>query len=281
MTETLYNFEDVEKKTNLKPDFIRRCIRFFKDELSPHTIKTDNNTLSFNSNALEIFDKISQYKTQKFTLPSIKEKLQLPTKEESKTYTNSNITLPNDTKDNFIEPLFNEIKAYRNDLVTTHQELTNAYKTLIEKEKVIEVQKYQLKLLTDGRSPEEVKTDFINKEVELRVLISKSQDLQEKVQANTNMLEANKKIIEVKNKEVSEQKNIIFNLEKEINNFKLLNNQQEILLQEKEKKILELEKYNKEKDSKIKEIIKQLESLEGKFFIGSKRKDLFKNLEIL
>ena len=70
---------------------------------------------------------------------------------------------------------------------------------MIDKKKVIDVQKYQIKLLTDGRSPEEVKIDFINKEVELRVLISKSQDLQEKVQAKTNMLEANKKIIEVTN----------------------------------------------------------------------------------
>lgn len=281
MSEPLYNFEDIEKRTNLKPDFIRRCIRFFKDELNSHTLKTDNNSLSFNSNALEIFDKISQYKNQKLTLPAIKDKLQLPTKPENTTYQETTITLPKHTNENFIEPLFKEIREFRNGLVSTQQQLTEVYKTLIDKEKVIEVQKHQLKLLTDGRSPEEVKVEFINKEVDLRVLSSKNQDLLEKLQTNSNILESTKKNLELKNKETLEQKNQISNLEREINNLKILSNKQENLLEEKDRKILELEKISQEKGNKLKDILKQLEELEGKFFIGTKRKDSLRKLESL
>lgn len=163
-----YTIEDIKERTNLNIDFIRRCIRFFKDELSPYITKAEFNSLRFDSNALSIFDKIMQYKSDGLTLPIIKEKIKLPTKHEQTIYNNSIQTLPNINNDSVIQSLLNEVRESRLSLVSTHNQLTKAFETIVEKEKVIENQNYSLKLLTDGRNPEEVRAEIYKKELKIK-----------------------------------------------------------------------------------------------------------------
>jgi len=70
-----YKIEDVEKRTNLNKNFIRRCVKSLSDELSPHMTKGDKNALLFTSSALDIFDRVSELKKDGASLVTIKNEL--------------------------------------------------------------------------------------------------------------------------------------------------------------------------------------------------------------
>lgn len=217
MSDNYFTIDDIKERTNLSLDFIRRCLRFFKQELALHTTKGEFNALKFDDNAGIIFDRIMQYKNDGLTLPAIKKKLNLPVKQLPNAYQEDIQTLPNSTNNLIIQSLLTEVRESRTGFIGIQNQLTKAYETIIEKEKVIEVQKWQLKLLTDGRTPEEVKKEHAEKEEEL------------------------------------------FKLKQQVEELELM----------------------KVKEQKRQKILKELQSLEGKWFARKKRQELFTQFQNL
>lgn len=260
MNNSYFTIEDIKKRTNLSLDFIRRCIKFFKDELAPHTTKGEFNALRFDNNAVSIFDKIMQYKNDGLTLPAIKDKLQLPVKPLQNTYKDNNQTLQNSTNDMIIQSLLNEIRESRTGLVSIQNQLTKAYETLTEKEKLIEVQKHQLKLLTDGRPPEEVRAEHIQKELENR---EKETRL---IQAEGSIKEKEAELLRLREEKIRSE---AYKKEKET--------ELQRLKEEQEKKDLEVKVKKDEKEK----ILKELQAIEGKWFVSKKRQELLNKLQDL
>lgn len=105
----------------------------------------------------------------------------------------------------------------------------------------------------------------------------------------------NKIAVDLKEKELAEQKSKFSNLEIEVKNSKEQADKQSILVSEKETKLLDIENQKKllefeleeqkkkisEKESKKLELLNQLEGLEGKWWVGSQRKLLLKQLKEL
>lgn len=79
-----HTIKDIAKHTGLTVNFIRRCISTMRDIFKPHTSKGFNNTVVFDDNGLVLFDKIKQLKTDRLTLPAIKQRLS-PDKPDSQT----------------------------------------------------------------------------------------------------------------------------------------------------------------------------------------------------
>lgn len=265
MSDNLYTIQDIQKRTNLKLDFIRRCTSQLKEVLKPHTKNGDFNTLLIDSNGLVIFDKIMQYKQEGLSLPAIKEKLtsslQNTPKQEEIPYN----TLNNTTENLMLHEFLTEIKQSREGFVGLQSQLTKAYETLVEKEKLIENQKHQLLLLTDGRPPEQVKNELINKEVEFRTLQFRSQDLEKVYKEKSEKLETVLSTLQEKDKEIREKE------------FSLM--EQEKLRKQAEDEKEALKKIALEKEEKRKKLIEELNSLDGKWFVANKRKELLKQLQ--
>lgn len=136
-----------------------------------------------------------------------------------------------------------------------------------------------------------------------KVLSIKEKELQEQKNKLFSLEEEKKQILFQKEKELFEQKNrfdrldedkkrLQKNKEEEIQrlerekNSKLLEQEKLLREQEEKAKLLEaekkaLEEQNKLKEKKKLEILKELETLEGKWFVGTKRKELFKQLQDL
>ena len=73
MTESnfIHPLEDVERHTGLPRKFIERCNAELSDILDAYRVKGDKNKIFYDSNGLQIFDRIKQLKAQGYTLPRI------------------------------------------------------------------------------------------------------------------------------------------------------------------------------------------------------------------
>lgn len=281
-----HSLQDIINYTGLKPDFLRKAIKELEQILNPYTARGDKNALIFDSNSLVIFDRIKQLKENDYSIQMIKEKLvaelNIKTKTESETLQNNH----QNTQENF---LYKELKEMNNRL-------------LVAKDETIQTQKEQIKsleskilLITDGRSPEQVKQEYMNKEIELKVLQNKSFELEEKFKEEKTRADENRITVALREKELAEQKSKLSLLEIEAKEARQLVIKQEKLVSEKENKLTEMEKSkniieleleeqkqkNIEKETKKAELLKKLEDLEGKWFIGAQRKELLKQLNEL
>lgn len=281
-----HTLQDIIKYTGLKPDFLRKVIKELEQIFTPYISRGDKNAMLFDSNSLFIFDRIKQLKEKDCNIQMMKEKLLSELKINTETDTKTERNINQNTLDNY---LYKELKEMSNRL-------------LVSKEETIQTQKEQIKtleskilLITDGRSPEEVKKEFIDKEVELKLLQNKSIELEEKLKLEKALADENKIAVALKEKELAEQKSKSNTLEIEVKNSKEITIKQDLILSDKEnklvsienqKKLLELEleeqkKKTTENESKKIELLNQLEGLEGKWFVGTKRKQLLKQLKEL
>jgi len=116
MDNDLYTIQDVQDRTNLKIDFIRRCTSQLKDVFKPYIRNGEFNSLLIDSNGLIVFDKIMQYKQQGLSLPTIKDKLydSLPHLQEPTKVQNNDYQAVNNTSETIIvKELINEIRSSR------------------------------------------------------------------------------------------------------------------------------------------------------------------------
>lgn len=291
---------DIIEYTGLKYEYIIKCTKELDSILKPYTQRGDKNSLIFDSNALKVFDRVKQLKDGKQSISSIKIQLE---SELNKTQKDTKNITSNSVNDNTNTLESDLTKMLINKLEESNKKNYESLELVLQtKDQVIEVQrrenqelKTQILLITDGRSPEEVRKEFIDKEVELKLLQSKGVELEEKLKLEKALADENKIAVALKEKELAEQKSKSNTLEMEVKNSKEITIKQEIILSDKEnklvsienqKKLLELEleeqkKKTTEKEGKKLELLTQLEGLEGKWFVSSTRKELLKQLKEL
>jgi len=72
----IHPLEDIEDHTGLPRKFIERCNAELSGILDAYRMKGDKNKIFYNSNGLQVFDRIKQFKAQGFTLSRIAEALE-------------------------------------------------------------------------------------------------------------------------------------------------------------------------------------------------------------
>lgn len=271
-----YDIDQIVEITGLKIDFVKRCTAtngVIRPILDAHLNDIDisygdHNQLLFSSNALIIFNRIAELKKVGHNINIIAEKLkkELEANKEEPLQDNledlqskvmqpdaSYTTLKSSDTAKIINQILDQSKNYQKKLENKEAELKDIYDQLKEKEKLIEVQKHQLLLLTDGRSPEEKKNELIEKEVNLQTLKFKYDEL----------LKASNSTLHDFTKQQEEAEKL--RKEKE-------------LMQQKER---EKEEVEREKQLKRNKLLSELKALDSKWFSGSKRKEILKELEEL
>lgn len=261
-----HTIEDIEKITSLPKKYIRDCIVGLKNYLEEQRclIKGNKNVWLFDDNGLKIFDIIKQLKDNRYSIQAIKEYLEKSNINHSN---NESKILLNESETNNINVFLEKIENLTSQVIQAKNETIEKQKELLEKEKLLQLQGYQLKLLTDGRTPEEVKEEQRKKEDSLRQqnedLLKSKFELSEK---NNQLSLLNQRIEEQKRKE-EELKNEVLTIKET----------QSTYLTQKEKE----EQLIKKQRIKEKELIDELKTLEGKLFKGKRRKEILAELEQL
>ena len=170
-----HTIKDIEKKTGLNVSFIRRCLTHMKEIFDPCTAKGgNNNAIMFDDNALVIFDRIKQLKSNdSLTLPEIKQRLTDTLSEVNKineqTLTNETINVIKPYEHEFIKELYERLLEEKD---KSHQTEIKAHKTMID------ALQSKLKLLTDGRDPEEIKREAEHRAQEKKEIFSRLGELE-------------------------------------------------------------------------------------------------------
>lgn len=256
--------KDIETATGLSYHYILKCIKYLDPLLNEYIERGEKNSLLFSSNAIVVFDQIKQLKQQSKSLASIKKVMEKQLKQVDKTVDDSVKTEKNTVESENFNIVFNRLEKYHTDILNLKDELLESQKR--ENKEL----RNQILLLTDGRSPEMVQAEKLRSEQELR-------DLQKKAEILQIELNNYKNLEQIKVKEIEVAKEKLTTVETELKQSKTTFESKEKDLLNKD---LELEKFRK-KEEKKNELLKELNSLEGKWFVGSRRKELLKKLEEL
>ena len=261
--EYSYTIKDLQKKSGFSLPLLRKILNEIQPLMEEHFVKGEKNALMFDSNALIIIDQVKQMKESGMNLPSIKKELEKSintikiVKTENETHKNKSIN------GEYFKEILDEVKDLYEKNLKAQSEIISS------KEQLIKELNNRLLLITDGKPPEVIKAE---NEKKTQDIIHLNYQVKEVNTENENLKAKNQKLkLELEEKIEKEKKKI---LEQE----KLLRDQEEkAKLLEAEKKALE--EQNKLKEKKKLEILKEIESLEGKWFVGTKRKELFKKLQ--
>ena len=165
-----YTVSDICKFTGLKEPFIRRCIRECRDLLSQWSIRGDNNSILFEDSALKFFDRVKQLKEEGANLVQIKSVLLkelepqgLDEKVQDK-YKLEEPKVVEAAEGGVVTVLLNEYKSAQKEVVESHKNVVKA------KDELIVGLKQQMFLLTDGRTPEEIRIRRKEEKVEQKEL---------------------------------------------------------------------------------------------------------------
>jgi hypothetical protein len=261
--------QNIISHTGLSYQWITKCIKTMPEIFDTYSIRGDNNSILLDNNALVIFDQVKQLKEQGYTIANIKlelmKNLYKQEKTEDETSLNKEESATSLVLVKALENSFSELLKAKEEVIKTKDEVIESHKR-----EVLEL-KNQILLITDGRSPEQIRNEQLQKE---REILEKQQKLEIAVKEKDLAL-SHLKQKEDELKKIDLETSTKFS-EKDI----LLKQQQEkTRLLEEEKKALE-EHQNLNKQLKN-ELLKKLEELEGKWFVGTKRKDILKQLQEL
>lgn len=145
---------------------LRKYINRLRPILEPHISRGENNQLMFSDSGLVLFDNISQYKHQGLTLPEIEKKLsgisKPPDKEDKRGGANL-VQTPGQT-DPATNKLYDELINLKDQLsqekIKRVQEVGDRERKISDLEKENLILSSTLKLLPEGKSPEEVKKEY-------------------------------------------------------------------------------------------------------------------------
>lgn len=251
--------DDVISYTGLKEQFIRKCIKNMPEIFKGNISRGDKNSILLNDNSFVIFDKIKQLKDQGQSITSIHQNLKLSLSKSSEKTEESEKTKTSNTEEHkYIDILITELKTSNSNTIKAFEENVKT-----QKEHIQTLEK-QILLITDGRSPEEIKQESLKKDESVL-------KIQNEVRNKEVEIKSIKMELDFKAKELEEKK-----LEFE----KLKSEQQEkenlkLKVEEEQKKLLN------EKAEKKNKLLKEIEALEGKWFVGKKRQELLKELQDL
>lgn len=156
-----YSLRDIQKHTGLKYDFLRRIVKEIPELADAYAVKGLNNALMFNTNGLACFREVAQMKEAGYTLPSIRSQVLSALPKQS-------ANLPNQSSepqhnqgtqpgDNVLIRLLEA--AHKSERESFHIALSEKEKMISQQQQTIQALESGLKLLTDGRSPEEVRQE--------------------------------------------------------------------------------------------------------------------------
>lgn len=153
-----YTITDICKFTGLKEPFVRRCIRECRQMLGQWSIRGDNNSILFADSALKFFDRVKQLKEEGANLVQIKSVLmndfqsQVAKQESSASNEEeSSLAVEEQVSGEVVNTLIQEYKAVQKEVIESHKSALQA------KDELIVGLKQQMYLLTDGRTPEEIR----------------------------------------------------------------------------------------------------------------------------
>ena len=172
----MFTIKYISNDTGLSIPYIRKCIEQLDAILQPHYTKGECNKIQFTQNGYVIFDQIKQLKDQGLNLTAIKERLKQPLIKECKQGESTKQNLLNPTPIlssgmNLFNKLFEEKEARLKEKSEYQQRLMDLERQSLkdkeeyqqrinEFEQVSTHLKTQLLYLTDGRTPEEVKQQW-------------------------------------------------------------------------------------------------------------------------
>lgn len=145
-----YTIQDLVKLTALKEPFLRRCIRECKSSFEGTYIRGDNNSMLFDDNGLILFDRVKQWKESGHNLMDIKKLLDNDLEAGSFIQEDAG-EIRSEVDPALMSTMMRELRSSHTEVVQTKQEVLDA------KEDLIRSLKQQMYLLTDGRSPDEIK----------------------------------------------------------------------------------------------------------------------------
>lgn len=145
-----YTIQDLVKLTALKEPFLRRCIRECKSSFEGTFIRGDNNSMLFDDNGLILFDRVKQWKESGHNLMDIKKLLENDLEAGSFVQEDES-EVRSEVDPGLMDTMMRELRSSHTEVVQTKQEVLDA------KEDLIRSLKQQMYLLTDGRTPDEIK----------------------------------------------------------------------------------------------------------------------------
>jgi len=168
----MFTIENISKDTGLTIAFIRKCLKEMSCVIRPHCKKGDCNQLLFTENGYVIFDQIKQLKEQGLNITAIKEQIenQLTKGFDQSKYsiTDQEIEIPNTatTSITILNRLVAEKDARMKEQKEHQYQIAENQKQIMELQHLTNHLKGQLLYLTDGHTPEEVKQQWQQEQME-------------------------------------------------------------------------------------------------------------------
>lgn len=196
-----YSNNDILQRTGLKPDFINHCNSKLGDLLRPFRIKGDKNKLLYDDSGLRLWDAIKQHKERGENIRQIREVLERIVRPDSQTTESTSKPTSQTFQTNpqtsqgtagervagqtqaFIDAFLQIERDHRKEIDERHEEVRAALRGHIQ------ALKDQMLLLTDGRTPEEVRHE-LKQAVRDRAELARLQEAREKEQGRRDHREA-------------------------------------------------------------------------------------------
>lgn len=186
----LFSIKGIAAHTGLTPAYIAKCIEKLSPFLNPHCRRGDKNSRLFTSTGLVIFDQVKQMKERGLSLPEIYKQLE-NTMGSVKPDTAVNIETDVNTIETPTGEVIQLLKDHQREL---KEEMEKRLRLQAEKDEIIreltrenEAMAGAVKLLTDGRDPEEVRREREEERQRLLNLIeekAKKDEIIQKLQAD-------------------------------------------------------------------------------------------------
>jgi len=165
----MFTIDYIAKNMGLTVAFIRKCLKQLDSILKPHCIRGDSNQIMFTENGYIIFDQIKQLKEKGLNINAIKAHLEQQLNSDSQQIDKAiqdDIVNPLLTDINLLKRLFKEKELRLTERLEHQQRIFELEHLSQHQQRITELQhlsdhlKGQLLYLTDGRTPEEVKKQW-------------------------------------------------------------------------------------------------------------------------
>jgi DNA-binding transcriptional MerR regulator len=155
----MYSIKELAKRTNLDISFIRKCKNTFKQIIDPHIQRGEKNKLLFTDNALIIYDRIAQMKSEGLSIPEIQKQFKQDFK-TVQTDISKDVQATQTMDKELLDKIFELQKQLSEEQAKRYVECKEKDQHIVELENLSTHLKSQLLYLTDGRTPEEVKQQW-------------------------------------------------------------------------------------------------------------------------
>ena len=159
-----YSINDVIKQTGFNKRTVNDLLQHIRVTIKPYSKRGSYNRWQFDSTGMDIWDKVRQLKDDGLGNKVIGEELaKLYVKQPEKSPKQDVKPSEND----LVRELMDKLERSNENTFGALKEISEKEKMISEKEKLIAVQQQQLLLLTEGKTPEEMKREKQDQEKEL------------------------------------------------------------------------------------------------------------------